>query len=655
MVSDVLAPRTVALLDQAWLQRALPALVVALAVLVLAVPMLQSGPAPLTSDESLYLAEGYNVAEGNGPTYTSGEIANHRAPLFSALLSLPIRLTGESESAYWISKFVVVALIGATFLLTQQLFGALAGVLAALLVASNAFLRWLGTTLYLDGAETLLLLLFLAASWRAFQSESTAWFVAAGALFGAAFLTKEAAIQWLPLPIAFALLSAEHRNGAIARGLGAYTATAGAVLGLWWLWVYLATGRIYFWGEPDARLIALTEVAIAGALGIALSWLFLTRFAPRRLPELARHAGLAVVAGWAGATFLVIKLTSWPTQDAYWRAVPQYLWEIAAPNSQPWPFLALALAWLCVRARAGGPPRLLFIAFALFLPFAVLVAERSLAYRDLLPMLYIAYVAAGGLGALCYRWIAERAGRFAAAGALVAGLTLLGVLQTQELVDDWLPYNEAAVTQANWDNPLVRDTARWIDEEVPAGLPIMSSRLYYSQLYVLDEARHPVYQLPTVRVEPRAGETPFLERASTMFRWEDHRLGPSQPDERWLYVRRYPLKGYYVALSEHDLLRDLRERAIDYLVLSGQDAAYSSLTYLDYFRENRAFTLVHEDVRSDASAVYVFRVDRALLQQRPYRAAVSPATLNGLMDGWDGASREDVIDAIDPDGINVRP
>jgi 4-amino-4-deoxy-L-arabinose transferase-like glycosyltransferase len=655
VVSNVLAPRTVALLDQAWLQRALPALVVVLAVLVLTVPMLQSGPAPLSSDESLYLAEGYNIAEGKGPTYTSGEIVNHRAPLFPAFLSVPMRLTGESESAYWISKLIVLALVGATFLLTQQLFGALAGALAALLVASNAFLRWLGTTLYLDGAETILLLLLLAALWRAFQSESTAWFVAAGALFGAAFLTKEAAIQWLPLPIAFALLSAEHRNSTVARGLGAYAATAGTALALWWLWVYLATGRVYFWGEPDARLIALTEVAIAGALGIGLAWLILTRFASRRLPVMARYAGVGVVVGWAGATFLVLKLTSWPTADAYWRTVPQYLWEVAAPNSQPWPFLALALAWLCLRARADGPARLLLLAFLLFLPFAVLVAERSLAYRDLLSMVYIAYVGAGGLGALCYRWTAERAGHFTAAGALVAGLSLFGLVQTQELLDDWLSYNPASVTQSNWDNPLVHDTARWISEEAPAGAHIMSSRLYYSQIYVLDEAKHPVYQLPTVRVEPRAGETPFLERVATMFRWEDHRLGASQADERWLYVRRYPLKGYYVALSEHDLLRDLREREIDYLVLTGQDAAYSSLTYLDYFRENPAFTLVHEDVPSSANAVYVFRVDRALLEQRPYRAAVSPATLNAFMDGWGGAARETVVRAIDPDGISVRP
>jgi 4-amino-4-deoxy-L-arabinose transferase-like glycosyltransferase len=655
LVSDVLTPRTVALLDQAWLQRALPAFAVILAVAVLMVPVFQSGPAPLTSDESLYLAEGYNIAGGNGPTYTTGEPVNHRAPLFPALLSLPIRASGDSQSAYWVPKLVALALVAAAFLCAQQLFGTRAGALAALLVASNAFLRWLGTTLYLDGAETLFLLLFLAGLWRAFRTESKGWFVAAGALFGLAFLTKEAAIQWLPLPVAFALLSAEHRNAAVARGLAAYGGTAGAVLAAWWLWVYLATGRIYFWGEPDAGLLALSEVAIAAALGIGLSWFVMSRFAPRRIPEMARGLGVAVVLIWAAATFLVLKLGSWPTDGAYWTAVPEYLWQVAAPNSQPWPLLVLALVWLCLRARTDAAARLLALALVLFMPFAVLVAERSLAYRDLLPMLYLAYIAAAALGALCLRWMAERAGPVAAAGALVAGVSLLAVLQTQELVDDWLPHDDTAVTQANWDNPLVHDTARWISDEIPQGSHIMSSRLYYSQLYVLDGARHPIYQLPTVRVEPRPGESPYLKRVATMFRWEDHRLGEPQPDERWLYVRRYPLKGYFVALSERDLLRDLRERKIDYLVLTGQDAAYSSLTYLDYFRENPAFTLVHKDEREGANAVYVFRVDRSRLAPLPYRAAVSPGTLNAFLDGWNGASREAVIDAIDADGINVRP
>jgi hypothetical protein len=138
-----------------------------------------------------------------------------------------------------------------------------------------------------------------------------------------------------------------------------------------------------------------------------------------------------------------------------------------------------------------------------------------------------------------------------------------------------------------------------------------------------------------------------------MFRWEDHRLRPAQANEPWLYVRRYPLKGYYVALSERELLRDLRERRIDYLVLTGEDAGYSSLTYLDYFLANPAFSLLHVDQRPTGSA-YIFRVDRQRLAPHPYQAVVSGETLQALSRET-GLSEQELTSRIDADGVTVRP
>ncbi|MCH7811021.1 MAG: hypothetical protein IH958_00125 [Chloroflexi bacterium] len=118
MVSEALGLRRAALLDQALLRRLALPLILAGAVLLLALPMLQAAPAPLTSDQSLYLSEGYNIATGVGPKYTSQEFINHRPPLFPALLAVPIRLAGgDPAAAYWIPKLIVLALAGATFLL----------------------------------------------------------------------------------------------------------------------------------------------------------------------------------------------------------------------------------------------------------------------------------------------------------------------------------------------------------------------------------------------------------------------------------------------------------------------------------------------------------------------------------------------------------
>jgi hypothetical protein len=363
--------------------------------------------------------------------------------------------------------------------------------------------------------------------------------------------------------------------------------------------------------------------------------------------------GIVLAAGWAVLVAALLEHASWPYPAEHWRTVPGYLWEVAAPNSQPWPLVGLGALWLCLRARRDGAARLLALALLLFLPFAALVANRSLAYRDVLPVLYLAYAGAGALGALVLRRAADRTGPVAVGGVALAGLTLLGVTQTQQLLDERLPYDEAAVSQTNWDNPLVHSTADWLHDHVPPNARVMSSRLYYSQLYVLDGAAHPIDQLPTVRVEPRPGERPFLEPVATMFRWEDHRLQPAVLGEPWLYVRRYPEKGYYVALSERDLLRDLRERETGYLVLTGEDAGYSSFTYLDYFLKNPAFELIHADQRPTSGA-YVFRVRRDRLGPRPYRAVVSHDTLRALSQET-GLPEHEVTSQIDADGVTVRP
>ena len=655
MLTDAISSRTPALLEHDVVRRLVPALAVAVAILVLALPMLRAEPAPLTSDESLYLAEGYNIATGAGPRYASGEIVNHRPPLYPALLSLPLRLTGgDPASAYWVPKLIALALIGATFLLGRQLFGTMAGALAALLVSASGFLRWLGTTLFLDGAETLFLLLFMASLWRSFQDGSIRWFALSGVLFGLAFWTKEAAILWLPLPLAFALLSSEHRNRRVAAGLAAYGATAAALLAVWWAWVYAATDRIYFWGPPDARLAIWIGIAVAIAALLGLAWFAVGKRAALRLPLLANGIGLALVLGWAVLFFLFLELGSWPLPKEHWRTVPQYLWQIAAANSQPWPLLALGVLWLLSRADIDRAARFLVLGLVLFLPFALFVANRDFAYRDVLPMLYLAYIGGAGLAVALLRWAAERAGVLMVAGAVVVGLVVFGLVQTDELLNERVPYDRAAVTQTNWDNPMVYAAASWLHENVPPGERIMASRLYFSHLYVLDEGRHPIDQLPTLRIEANGGETPLLTRVTTLFRWEDYRMGPAHEDERWLYVRRNPIKTYYIGLSEWDLLRTIEEREVGYLVITGEDAGFSSFTYLDYFEENPAFTLVYTDRPSSANGVYIYRIDREQLALRDYQAAVSEETLAALANEL-GLSPEQVAVGIDPDGIVIRP
>ncbi len=620
---------------------------------VLLVPVVFGPPAPLTSDESLYLAEGLAIASGDGPRYPSGEIVHHRAPLFPALLALPLKLSGDPAAAYWVPRLAVLALVGATFVLARSLFGSLAGAVAALLVSANAFLRFLGNTLFLDGVQTLFMLVFLAACWRALENGCRRQWTLAALSFAGAFLTKESAIQWLPLPLALVLLSSGYRRRSSAAGLAVFYGIAGLALVGWWTWVLVVTGRVYFWGYADARLAAWLGVAGVALAASLLAWVVMGRLAPSRLPVLARVAGLAVVGGSVAAIFYHMEFRGgWPFGHAYMYTVPRYLWHVARLGTEPWPLVLAALAWALARAPRDRAARVVVLGLVLYLPFAALVANRWLQQRDLLPMTYLAYVAVGGFVADAAGWFAKQGAVRVVATIAVVAFGLFSAQQTMALLGEQRGRDAEVVTQDDWDNPLARELAWWIHTNIPDGTPIMASRLYYSHLYVLDRGQHPILQLPTVRVEPRPGEAPFLRPMSTMFRWEDHRMWPPEAEPRWLYVVRYPVKQYYIALSERDLLGDIMERGVGYVVLTGEDAGYSSLSYLDYFLENPAFTLIHRDERSVGNAAYVFRVDREKLSERPYRARTTSETLEALARETD-LSVNEVARLVDSDGVDL--
>ena len=73
--------------------------------IVLLVPLFLARPANLTSDESLYLAEAYNIAHGESLTYPSGEAITHRAPLYPLVLAPAVAYS--TELAYVVSALII--------------------------------------------------------------------------------------------------------------------------------------------------------------------------------------------------------------------------------------------------------------------------------------------------------------------------------------------------------------------------------------------------------------------------------------------------------------------------------------------------------------------------------------------------------------------
>jgi hypothetical protein len=512
----------------------------------------------------------------------------------------------------------------------------------------------MGISAYLDGAETLFLLLSLLFVWHGFDRRSARWWAAGGAALGLAFLTKEAAVLWLALPVAFAMLTCGPDDARWSvRSVAAWLLAFVTVAGWWWPYVFAVDGHVYMWpGSPLTAIIAVATCVVGVAAAAPIFLLLLSR-----RPAVARLAlrisGVTLMLAWIAAFVATMEANSWPLPNDYASTLPHYLRAVVAGNLTPWPLSLAACAWLAWRSLRQPADRLVALGLAFWSPFAIVVAHRGLALRDMLPMLYLIYLGGGILLAEVSSWLREtsRATAFVAIAVIVAALGASGFAGQRTFFDN----AHRPLDTSDWNNPLVQRTAAWLDANVAPGTPIMSSRLYFSQVYTLTGAKFPVYQLPTINVVPQPDEQPYLRPRSTLFRWEDAGLGPPREDERWLTVDEFDMKRYFTALSETDLIDGLRQHNVGYLIVTGEDTAFSSTRYLDYFYDNPAFTLVHQDAAGPTVA-FIFSVDRSRLAQRDYQTVVPATVLNRLYEQSRGVmSPLQFVRAISPRGVVVRP
>jgi hypothetical protein len=159
---------------------------------------------------------------------------------------------------------------------------------------------------------------------------------------------------------------------------------------------------------------------------------------------------------------------------------------------------------------------------------------------------------------------------------------------------------------------------------------LLTSRLYFSSLYVDTGGAFEVRQLPTVRVDINPAVSGMLTPRSNLFRWGDETLRPYHPGDQWLWLRQFPGKGYWIGLSQQELVEYVMAHDIDYVVLTGDDATFSSFSYEDWFADHPAFRLLASNERSAAEQYAVFAVDRTKLSVVPHATVISPSSMAAL-------------------------
>ncbi|HLF71892.1 MAG TPA: glycosyltransferase family 39 protein [Dehalococcoidia bacterium] len=608
---QIAVPSVTPLRTRLHLEREAFSLLAVLFLLFLCAPMFQAQRSQLGSDESLYVSEALNIAEGKGLVYTTGDPIVHRAPLYPAIVAGVFKVTGVSlDDAYIVPRVAIVLNLLLVFLLARAMFGTWGGIVAGALAGTSPYLRGLGTTLFLDGTETTFILAALLALWYSSRRQGVVTGAIAGGLLGLAFLTKESAILFLPLPLVLALVCERERGWRSL--LGGWFGGFAAITVWWWVWVLAQTGTVFLAGELDSTL---TRVALAGvAAGLIAGGAYLWR-APRLSGTSVWSRGFAalIVLAWGGVFLYGLDARGYRFDSDYAHHVPSYFTSVVASNLQPALLIGVAWVWaLAQLLRGRRDAAMLAIAFLLFAPMTLAVADRNLSLRDLLPAVYLSYIAAGGLAAWLVDWGARldtgEGMRVMRGAGIVLGAIVLGAVVLRS--GDDITQARAQTYQDDWQNPLSQQVAGWLDGNVAPGAHVMSTRLYYSHVYFLTDGKYPVYQLPTVEAEITGGE---LTRRSSLFRWEDDRLPAAATAQTWLYLTRYPQKGYLVGMAEDDLLDELRARRIDYVVVSTADAGFSSPSMIEYFDAQPAFRLAARFSVGAADGASIYKVDRSRL------------------------------------------
>jgi hypothetical protein len=287
------------------------ALVGALTIIATAAFAILVGTAParfMGVDDAFYLGIGANIFAGRGPVTAFGSFAPQHAPLWPIAITAPGAWFGI-DGPGWAHLLVMVS--GASVILLAAWFAWRALPLAAALTAGAMlgfpFMISLGTGMGLDLPAAALALAYVAVGLAAVRRGSAGLGAVAGLLFAAAFLTKEIALPFAPVPLLAALV-----RGAPTRGLiraTAATLLVGLAATSWWFVIYAQRlGTVYRIGTPWWTLIPIAIVALlAGVFGLGLAG---SRWLPA--PDVPATDGgrrRSWLAGWIGAAVWAVLLT----------------------------------------------------------------------------------------------------------------------------------------------------------------------------------------------------------------------------------------------------------------------------------------------------------------------------------------------------------
>ena len=447
-------------------------------------------------DEAYYLGVGANLLAGRGLQTVFGDVPSIHSPLWPLVVQVPA-VSLHRDPTVWGHALVVLsgaAAVGLTSWFAWRSVRVAAPLAAAVILAYPFFIDlagWMG----LDLPAAALTMLYLGLGIAAVRRGSFSLGFAAGLVFAGAFLVKELALPFAPVPILAGLI----RSTPIAfLGRGGAEILLAAALGTsWWFVVYaLEVGGVYRLGTPTWTLLPIA----VGAGALALIGATIDRIAPWTAGPVgvlgARRAvrlGWALTAAWTVALVVYFAVAPNPIGTALLNAT-QLRAILARTASNHLPLVALAVPgavlavawrWMSRIERPSSAPTDswsllrpddryavddLIVATIVGLPFVLLVIAVGEGPRHYIAQLGLlaALAAIGWTKAIV--WTVRRLG-VAVPVASLAGVLLVLVGGGLVAMASFMP--KAATSADLARASVVATSTAWIREHLPHGSAVV--------------------------------------------------------------------------------------------------------------------------------------------------------------------------------------
>ena len=291
----------------------------------------------ISSDGMEYASAALRVARGQWSHVDGAPFI--RRPLFLLYIAAWFRLLGYSLMTAFLAFrlfYVLNALL--VYALGTRLYGKHVGLVASLLVLSSSTLTGWSSLIVIDHVLAFFMTLSVLLVYLAFEHKTHLRFVIAGASLVAAYLVKEMAILFFPLPVLAPVLVRAYRSRRCLRGTALQLSVMAILMLPWMAYVY----------SVDPAMIV------------------------------GRRAGFVSQSLQAGTSL-------WGTLGQTLMALPNYYTLHLAPYFMLAPLLAIAWAYTWISALRGAKAdRILGLAILLYCP--LLVFQGRVGFRPRLAL-----------------------------------------------------------------------------------------------------------------------------------------------------------------------------------------------------------------------------------------------------------------------------